>query len=99
MYESGFKFQFIKEDIQKSGAIYQIIKLFPTETKKRNFHTVMLTIDKVKKQIVEIKILGKDGNDMTYKVKKFLPNSKVEDTVFAYTIKSYPGYEEIDLTQ
>ncbi|MBK9478791.1 MAG: outer membrane lipoprotein carrier protein LolA [Bacteroidetes bacterium] len=99
MYENGFKYQFVKEEKQKSGAIHQVIKLFPTEAKKRNFHTVMLTIDKVKKQIVSIKILGKDGNDMTYNVKKFVTNSKVDDTVFAFNSKNYPGYEEIDLTQ
>ncbi len=99
MYENGFKYQFIKEEKQKSGSIHQIIKLFPTEAKKRNFHTVLLTIDKVKKQIVSIKILGKDGNDMTYNVKKFVADSKIEDALFAYSIKSFPGYEEIDLTQ
>lgn len=99
MYESGFKYQFVKEEKQKSGAVYQIIKLFPTEAKKRNFHTVMLTIDKTKKQIVAIKILGKDGNDMTYNVKKFVADSKVDDAVFAFNMKNYPGYEEIDLTQ
>ncbi|MBL0047911.1 MAG: outer membrane lipoprotein carrier protein LolA [Bacteroidetes bacterium] len=99
MYENGFKYQFVKEEKQSTGAVYQIIKLFPTEAKKRNFHTVMLTIDKTKKQIVAIKILGKDGNDMTYNVKKFIADSKVDDSVFAYNIKSFPGYEEIDLTQ
>jgi outer membrane lipoprotein carrier protein len=99
MYESGFKFQFIKEEKQKSGAVYQIIKLFPLEAKKRNFHTVLLTIDKVKNQLVSIKILGKDGNDMTYNVKKFVGDAKVDDATFAYNIKSFPGFEEIDLSQ
>ena len=99
MYENGFKYQFVKEEKQKSGATYQIIKLFPIEAKKRNFHTVMLTIDKVKKQIVAIKILGKDGNDTTYNVKKFVADSKVDDATFVCNSKSYPGYEEIDLTQ
>jgi outer membrane lipoprotein carrier protein len=99
MYESGFKYQFMKEEKQKTGAIHQIIKLFPLETKKRNYHTVVLTIDKNKMQIVSIKILGKDGNDTSYQVKKFLANSKVDDSVFAYNIKNFVGYEEIDLTQ
>lgn len=99
MYENGFKYQFVKEEKQKSGSIYQVIKLFPIEAKKRNFHTVMLTIDKVKKQIVAIKILGKDGNDTTYNVKKFVADSKVDDATFICNSKSYPGYEEIDLTQ
>ena len=99
MYETGFKYQFVKEEKQKSGAVYQIIKLFPNETKKRNFHTIMLTIDKVKKQIVMIKIMGKDGTDTTYNVKKFLSNTKVDDVLFALNMKSYPGYELIDLTE
>jgi outer membrane lipoprotein carrier protein len=67
------------------------------DTKKRNFHTAVLTIDKKKKQIVSLKILGKDGMDITYAIKNFQANSEIPDNTFVYNKKSYPGYEEIDL--
>ena len=87
----------MKEEKQKNGAVYQIIKLYPEDVKKKNFHTAVLTINKEKQQIVSIKILGKDGTDMIYQVKSFNANSAVPETVFVFNDKNYPGYEVIDL--
>ncbi len=99
MYEKGFKFEFVKEEKQKN-VLCQVIKLYPLEPKKKNFHTVILTIDKVKKQIVSIKVLGKDGNDLTYNVKTFTPNAaSVTDDLFTFNPKAYPGYEVVDLRE
>jgi outer membrane lipoprotein-sorting protein len=97
MHEKGFKYEFVKEEKQKSGALYQIIKLYPDDVKKKNYHTAVLTINKEKSQIVSIKILGKDGTDMTYQVKTFNANSAVAESVFVFNDKNYPGYEVIDL--
>ena len=97
MHEKGFKSEFVKEEKQKNGAVYQIIKLYPEDVKKKNFHTAVLTINKEKQQIVSIKILGKDGTDMIYQVKSFNANSAVPETVFVFNDKNYPGYEVIDL--
>jgi outer membrane lipoprotein-sorting protein len=97
MHEKGFKYEFVKEEKQKNGAVYQIIKLFPEDVKKKNYHTAVLTINKDKSQIVSIKILGKDGTDMTYLVKSFVANSVVPETMFVFNDKNYPGYEVIDL--
>lgn len=97
MHEKGFKSEFVKEEKQKNGAVYQIIKLYPEDVKKKNFHTAVLTINKEKQQIVSIKILGKDGTDMIYLVKSFNANSAVPETVFVFNDKNYPGYEVIDL--
>lgn len=97
MHERGFKYEFAKEEKQKNGATYQIIKLYPEDIKKKNYHTAVLTINKEKSQIVSIKILGKDGTDMTYLVKSFNVNTSVPESVFVFSDKSYPGYEVIDL--
>lgn len=97
MHEKGFKYEFVKEEKQKNGAVYQIIKLYPEDVKKKNYHTAILTINKEKSQIVSIKILGKDGTDMTYLVKSFIANAVVPETVFVFNDKNYPGYEVIDL--
>jgi outer membrane lipoprotein-sorting protein len=97
MHEKGFKYEFVKEEKQKNGITHQIIKLFPEDVKKKNYHTAVLTINKDKSQIVSIKILGKDGTDMTYMVKSFSANASVPETVFVFNDKNYPGYEVIDL--
>ena len=97
MHEKGFKYEFVKEEKQKNGITHQTIKLFPEDVKKKNYHTAVLTINKDKSQIVSIKILGKDGTDMTYMVKSFSANAAVPETVFVFNDKNYPGYEVIDL--
>jgi outer membrane lipoprotein-sorting protein len=97
IYETGFKNEFVKEEMQKSGAIYQYIKLFPIDTKKRNFHTALLTIDKKKQQIVSMKVMGKDGNDITYAIKSFQTNIKLDEASFSCDPTKFPGYEVIDL--
>jgi outer membrane lipoprotein-sorting protein len=97
MHERGFKSEYVKEEKQKNGAVYQIIKLYPEDVKKKNYHTAVLTINKEKQQIVSIKILGKDGTDMLYQVKSFNANAAVPENVFVFIDKNYPGYEVIDL--
>lgn len=97
MHERGFKYEFVKEEKQKNGSVFQIIKLYPEDVKKKNYHTAILTINKEKSQIVSIKILGKDGTDMTYLVKTFNANAAVPESVFVFNDKNYPGFEIIDL--
>ncbi|MCC7050511.1 MAG: outer membrane lipoprotein carrier protein LolA [Bacteroidia bacterium] len=99
IYEKGFKYEFEKEETVK-GIVYQKIKLFPTDPKKKNYHTAVLTIDKVKKQIASLKVLNKDGGSSTYIVKKFVPNAVINDNLFTFTKSSYPaGIEVIDLRE
>jgi outer membrane lipoprotein-sorting protein len=97
MHEKGFKYEFVKEEKQKNGALYQIIKLYPEDVKKKNYHTAILTVNKEKSQIVSLKIIGKDGTDMTYQVKNFNANTAVAESVFVFNEKNYSGYEVIDL--
>ncbi len=97
IHEKGFKYEFVKDETSKNGDINQIIKLFPEDIKKKNYHTVVLTINKKKAQIASIKILGKDGTDITYAVKSFNTTNLVPDNTFVFNEKSYPGYEIIDL--
>jgi len=99
IYDKGFKYEFVKEETQKNGSVEQIVKLYPLEVKKKNFHTITLHIDKVKKQLTAIKVAGKNGTDMTYTIKKFTPNTEIPDAVFSLNPKSFPGYEIIDLRE
>lgn len=99
IYEKGFKYQFEKEQTSKAGVVQQVIKLFPTDPKKKNFHQAILTIDKLKKQIISLKVFGKDGQDVTYTVKKFESNTVATDAVFTFAQANYKGYEIVDLRE
>jgi outer membrane lipoprotein-sorting protein len=97
VYEKNFKYEFFKEEKDKKGASKYLIKLFPSEPKGKNYHTIILTIDKASKQINSMKILGKDGVETTYILKNFRVNDVLDDAMFTLNTKSYPKYEVVDL--
>ncbi len=95
-HEKGFKFKFIEEK-NEGGVIMQYINLFPEVPDKKNYHTIKLKIDKVKKQIVSITQMNRDGSKTTYTVKTFTPNTAYPDASFKFDTKTHPGVEVIDL--
>src|ERR1041385_2926629 len=97
LYEKGFKYTFVKEETQ-NGKVVQIINLFPEKPDKKNYHTVKVTIDKTKKQIINVVFMNKDGSTTTYNVKTFTPNAVVSDATFKYDKKAHPtDVQEIDM--
>jgi outer membrane lipoprotein-sorting protein len=98
IHEKGFKYTFIKEETQ-NGRVVQIINLFPEKPDKKNYHTVKVTIDKLKKQIINVVFLNKDGSSITYNVKTFTPNTEISDAMFQFDLKAHPGTSVIDLRE
>lgn len=97
MYEKGFKSQFVEEKADAAGVMTQVLKLFPTEPGKRPYHTVVLVVDKAKVEPRSITILYKDGNEVTYSLKKFTPNMELSDALFSFDKAKYPGVEVNDM--
>ncbi len=93
----GFKYSFVKEMTQPDGKVVQLIDLFPEKPDGKNYHTIHLTVDKVKKQVVNVIFVGKDGSTTTYAVKTFTPNLPVADTVFQFDFNAHPGVTKTDL--
>ncbi|CAN5865201.1 hypothetical protein BH11BAC7_BH11BAC7_03530 [soil metagenome] len=96
IHEKGFKYTFIKEETQ-NGKVVQIINLIPEKPDKKNYHTVKLTIDKAKKQIINVVFMNKDGSTITYNVKTFTPNTVIPDTTFQFDMKAHPGTTVINM--
>jgi outer membrane lipoprotein-sorting protein len=92
IYEKGYKYKFDSEDATK-----QIVSLFPENPDKKKFHTVKLIIDKVKKQITQVKMMMKDGSTHTYEIKSFATNTDMPDTNFVFNAKAHPGISVEDL--
>lgn len=95
IWEDGFKYQFEKE-ATVGGVVVETIKLFPLNPTKSQFHTVILNIDKNKKQIQSAIIKTKSGVTITYIVTKFETNLDIPDTIFQFEKSKHPGVVMIE---
>jgi len=87
MYETGYKYKFIGEE-KVGTAMCQVIDLYPAvKPEKKKFHTVKLYIDKTKKQIVQLKMIMKDGGTQVYEIKLFKANLPMADAQFVFDTK------------
>jgi len=98
-HENGFKYKFMKEETQAGGKVVQMIDLYPEQPDKKPYHTVKLTIDKVKKQIMSIVLMNKDGSKTTYTVNTFTPNTAYTDATFRFDKAAHPGVTMVDLRE
>jgi outer membrane lipoprotein carrier protein len=96
-YEKGFKSQFVEEKADAAGVMTQVVKLFPLDPAKKPFHTVILTVDKAKGQPRSVQVLYKDGNVVTYTMKKFTANPELADALFVFDKAKFPGVEVNDM--
>jgi outer membrane lipoprotein carrier protein len=89
MYETGYKYKYDKE--QKIGAIMTHgIDLYPViKPEKKKFHTVKIFVDKSKKQIVQLRMMMKDGGTQEYIVKSMKPNTEMPDNLFVFDTKGF----------
>lgn len=92
LYEKGYKYKFDGEE-----AAINTISLFPENPDKQKFHTIKLNIDKIKKQIVSVKMLMKDGTLQTYTIKSFVGDVEISDSNFTFNAKLHPGISIEDL--
>jgi outer membrane lipoprotein carrier protein len=96
IYESGFKYKYIAEE--KVGTVLcHAIDLIPTvDQGKKKYHTIKIYIDKVKKQVVQMKVMMKDQGSNVYDIKSFKPNLPVEDKTFIFDTKPFKPDQIID---
>jgi outer membrane lipoprotein-sorting protein len=91
IWEKDVKSKYLKEE---NGQ--HIIHAYPTKPAEKDFHTIVIKIDKASKELKHIEIRMKDNTRMFYDISKFSPNAAVDDVKFVYNSKDYPDYEEIE---
>lgn len=96
VYEKGFKSQYVGSGTE-DGVAVETIKLFPLDPAKKAYHTVILTVDKAKMEPKKVVMKYKDGNEVTYVLKKFTPNAEMVDALFSFDKSKYPGVEVNDM--
>lgn len=83
MYKNGFKYKYEgKSSID--GIEADVIKMYPMNPQGKNYHTVIVNIDKVKLELISMIVKGKDGNEYTYRLKNFSPNIEISDSDFEF---------------
>ncbi len=95
VWESGFKHYYDKE-ITLDGRAAHVIKLNPTNPDEESFHTIKLYVDKAKNEVMKIEILGKQGDNITYKVKSFNTDVPYTDKNFVFDVEEHPAVTVID---
>lgn len=100
LYEKDFKYKFEKEETL-NGVVVQVINLYPNNPAKKPYHTIRLTIDKVKKQIIAVRVINKDATSTNITVKSYQCYTESDEGIFHVKKDDpkYKGYEWIDLRE
>jgi outer membrane lipoprotein carrier protein len=89
LYETGYKYKYDKEE-KVGTVICHVIDLYPSvKPEKKKFHTMKLYVDKVKKQVVQMKSLLKEGGVDLFEVKSFKLNAEINDNLFTFDTKGF----------
>jgi len=95
IYEKGYKYRFMGEFKSKKGDFYQI-DLYPKKHEDKAYSVIKLKIDKAKKRVISVKMIGKDRVDYLIELTQFKPNIKVTDELFIFNKEKYPSDIEIN---
>jgi outer membrane lipoprotein-sorting protein len=74
----------------------QVIELTPLK-KGKSISRVLLTIDKLKKQVSSFVMYDKTGSTFTYSINKFITDPPLADKEFAFNKADHPGTEVVDM--
>jgi len=95
IYETGFKYAYLGEKTSNGINVYSI-DLFPINRDKP-YSRIRLEINKSKMQLHSIQQLSKDGNIYNIFIKKLIPNTVMDDTMFIYDESAHPDVDVIDM--
>ena len=95
LYETGFKFSYIEEQTTSAGT-FHVIDLFPLD-EERPFSRIRLHIDTKSLEMKSLVSIGKDGNNITIKIKTFEPNIDFKDSDFVFDQAANPDVEVVDM--
>ncbi|PUZ24263.1 Outer membrane lipoprotein-sorting protein [Chitinophaga costaii] len=94
-YDKDYLYRLADETTEK-GKSLQNIEMTPTDKSKPTFK-VVVSVDKKTQTIYRVKTFNKDGNRFTYEITSFTPNVPVNEGLFTFDPKKYPGVEVVDL--
>ena len=94
-YDKDFLYK-LNQETTVAGKKTQEIELTPLD-KSKPFFKVLVYVDKAAQTISSTKVFEKTGNKYTYSVTRMNTASPVNDALFVFDAKQYPGVEVVDL--
>lgn len=95
IWDKNFNYQYIKEEKVGETTLHEL-KLFPKDPKNSKYHTVILKVNRDKKQVSKVIIKTKDGVTLLFNISKLVPNQDVSESKFKWDKTKHPGVSEID---
>jgi outer membrane lipoprotein-sorting protein len=92
-YDKDFLYK-LNGPVKLNGKNLKEVELTPID-KTKPFHKVLVYVDN--NAINTTKIFEKTGNRYTYSTNTLTPNGVIEDAMFVFDAKKYPGVEIVDL--
>jgi outer membrane lipoprotein-sorting protein len=77
------------------GKAVDMIEMIPLSSGKQ-FAKVELAVDK-SYTVVGGNVFEKNGNQYRYEISGFTPNAAINESLFTFDTKKYPGVEVVDL--
>jgi len=95
MYQTGYKYTVVKDAAATSKG-QTVIDLVPEDAKKQVFK-VRLFIKTATNELVMARVFEKSGTQYTYTMTSVAPNKPLDESLFTYDKKKYPGVTVTDL--
>lgn len=89
-YDKDFSYKLVGSD-----AKYNEIEMMPID-KRKNFKKVNVFVDKSKNIITKATIIDKADNIVEFELKNVNTNAVIQDNLFTFDAKKYPGVEVIE---
>lgn len=93
-FEKDFRSKFIRQETHK-GKLVDIIDLVPSGPQA--FFKYRVALDASTRMMVYVAAYDRQGGTYTYNLENIQSNPKIDDTLFTFNSKNYPGVEIIDL--
>ncbi len=96
IYEYEFKYK-LNQEITINNTVNYEIDLFPIKIDESNYSRIRLLIGKSDMVLSSIKYFSKDGNIYTIIINDFKTDLTLDDSIFEFDAKNYPGVEINDM--
>lgn len=93
-YSKNYKATIIKD---KTNTDPNAVSMELIPNVQKNFTKAILTVDKIKKQVLSFKLFDKSGNIFTYKVTNYQVNVPSVPSEFTFDASKFPGVDVIDM--
>ena len=93
-YSKNYKATIIKD---KANTNPNAVSMELIPNVQKNFTKAILTVDKIKKQVLSFRLFDKSGNIFTYKVTNYQVNVPSTPSDFTFDASKFPGVDVIDM--